>query len=171
MKRWLGLVVVSIVFAGSFTTAAERKHQIGVGAHYWQAVENIDVDDINENGFSYLVSYRYSPVSLFALQAELEIFPEDFMGIDDEVYSPQGMLIVGSVIYAGLGIGTYYYDGEFTDDPFYILRAGLDLELLPRIHIDVNGNYQFTDFESLKNIEDNIDTDTVTLGAAVRFEF
>jgi len=173
MRRWMYPVVVAVLFVSSFSASAasRRNLQIGVGAHYWRAVEDIDVDDVDDNGFSYLGSVRYRLASLLAVQAELEVFPEDFMGLEDEVYSPQGMVILGNVIYAGLGIGTYYYDGEFADDPFYILRAGLDLELIPRVHIDINGNYQFTDFESLKDIHENVDTDTVTLGAAVRIAF
>lgn len=169
MRRWLGLVVV---FASLLhvLAASAGSHQIGGGVHYWQAVENIDTDDIDKNGLSYLASYRYNPATLFALQLEFEVFPKGFMGLRDDVYSPQGMIVLGSVLYAGLGVGTYYYDGDFADDPFYILRAGVDLEVLPRVHVDVNGNYQFTDFASLKDIEDNVDTDTITLGAAIRIE-
>ena len=59
----------------------------------------------------------------------------------------------------------------FADNPFYVLRAGLNLELLPTLYIDINGNYRVESFDKIKDAEDDIDTDVITLGAAARLEF
>ena len=53
--------------------------------------------------------------------------------------------------------------------PGIVFRVGINLEILPQLWLDVNGNYQFTAFESIKTIDKDIDTDTVTLGAMLRF--
>ena len=65
----------------------------------------------------------------------------------------------------------FYTDGEFSDDPFFVLRAGFDIEVLPSLRLDLNANYHFTDFESISTVDEDVDTDTITLGAMVRFEF
>ena len=51
-----------------------------------------------------------------------------------------------------------------------IPAIGLDIELLPLIHLDINANYRFEDWDTGK-IEEDIDTDTVTLGLVGRIEF
>ncbi len=50
------------------------------------------------------------------------------------------------------------------------LRAGLDLEVLPAVYLDLNANYRFEQW-GFDNITNHISTDTVTLGAIVRLEF
>ncbi len=81
------------------------------------------------------------------------------------------MLLVGTWIYAAGGIGVYYSDGDFADDPFFVLRAGLNLELLPSLYFDFNVNCRFETWDDLQESESNIDTDTVMLGAALRLGF
>jgi hypothetical protein len=170
MTSWRRLMVFAVAGVLAGVPALAGSHQIGGGVHYWKAVDDIDVDDVDEDGFSYVASYRYKPAMLLALQAEVEVFPDNFLGIEEKVYAPQAMLILGSGIYAGLGVGAYYFDGDFADEPFYILRAGLDLEVLPRVHLDLNGNYYFSDFDDLSDLEENVNSDTITLGAALRLE-
>jgi hypothetical protein len=150
---------------------AAAGHRLGIGAHYWTAVEDIDVADVDESGVSWLVSYQYDTGTLLKLEADLEIFAEDFGGAGDTTWAPQFLALVGSTIYGGLGVGWYYADGDFADDPFFLLRAGLDFEILPLIWLDVNANYHFSDFSGLGDVADDIDTDTVTLGAFVRMGF
>jgi hypothetical protein len=60
-------------------------------------------------------------------------------------------------------------DGDFADDPFYALRAGLNLELLPSVFVDISANYRFNDSAQFEGDDTDIDTDTVFLGAALRF--
>lgn len=50
-------------------------HRVGLGANYWKTVDNIDVEDIHETGFSYLLSYQYVPIRYVKVEADLEYFP------------------------------------------------------------------------------------------------
>ncbi len=69
------------------------------------------------------------------------------------------------------GIGGYYSDGKFKEDPFFAFRAGLDLEVLPVLSVDINVNYRFEKWDDLSAEGKEIDTDTITLGAAARLMF
>jgi len=168
-KLWMALVLVALVGVVS-QAQAEVHHRIGGGVHYWTALDDIDADDVDEDGFAYLISYQLRPASLIKFGLDVEMLPEDFGGAEDPVYAPQAYVIIGGAIYAGLGIGGYYTDGDFAEDPFYNLRAGLDFCLLPFIYLDINANYRFEEWDDIKTVDEDISTDTVTLGAAVRLE-
>lgn len=161
---------LSLSLLAATSATAEIKHRFGVGAHYWTAIDDIDVDDIKEDGFAYLVSYQLRPASLIKFGLDVEILPEEFGGADENVFAPQAYVILGSAIYAGLGIGTYYTDGDFADDPFFNIRAGLDLNILPFLYLDINANYRFEEWDSIKTLDEDVSSDTITLGAAVRIE-
>jgi opacity protein-like surface antigen len=87
------------------------------------------------------------------------------------VCAPEGYVILGSTIYAGAGVGILYANGDFDTKPFYALRAGLDLELLPQLYVDVNVNYRFAEWTNLSAMSHDINADTTTLGAALRLKF
>ena len=55
-------------------------------------------------------------------------------------------------------------DGE-TSDMFYAAKIGVDITILPKLSLDINANYRFDDWDLI----DEAETDTVTLGALVRF--
>ena len=169
MKKTIMVVIVLMGVWGFIIPAFAGDHRIGLGGHYWKSVDDIDVSDIDEDGIAMVVSYQYKP-TLIGLQLDLEIADEQLTGLDETVYSPQAFLIVGGLVYAGLGIGTHYVDGDFVDEAFYALKAGLDFELLPRIHLDINANYRFENWDK-DAVEEDIDTDTVTLGLVGRIEF
>jgi hypothetical protein len=166
-------LIVSVIMAGlmvSDTALADSAHRLGVGLHYWVAVKDIDVDNVDENGYSWIFSYQYIPAGIFRIEADLELMQEGYAGSDTNVWSPQAYAIIGSWIYAGVGIGVNYVNDEFSKDPFYALRAGLDLEILPSIFLDINGNYRFENWD-VDDVKEDVDTDTVNLGAVVRLEF
>ena len=148
----------------------ESYSQFGVGVHYWTTVKNIDVNDIDKNGFSYLAMYQYH-YGWVGIEADLEWFQKGFGGATQDIYQPQAYLILGKVIYAAAGIGGYYTDGKLADNPFYAFRAGLDIPLLPILHLDINANYRFENWDDLSTEGKSVDTDTVTLGAAARLVF
>jgi hypothetical protein len=168
----LTLIVLAAV-SGAWSTAAEGSGRLGVGVHYWRTIDEIDLDDIDieESGLSWVASFQFGSSSMIKVQTDLEVFTSDFAGIDETLYSPQAFVLVGKSVYGGLGIGTYYFDGDFADSPFYLIRAGLDLQLAPRIYLDINGNYRFEEWKDLGEVVEEIDTDVVTLGAAVRLAF
>lgn len=148
------------VFAGD--------HRIGAGVHYWTSIDDIDVDDVDEDGFSGIISYQWKP-ALLGFEFDLELADKELTGKSEMEYSPQAYVLVGGFIYAGLGVGVHYYDGDFSD-PFYGLKAGVLIELLPHIYFDLNANYRFDNWD-YDEVEEDVDTDTVTLGGIVRLEF
>ncbi|OGV60943.1 MAG: hypothetical protein A2498_07370 [Lentisphaerae bacterium RIFOXYC12_FULL_60_16] len=173
MKRtwWLAVAILAglMVFEG---TMQAGEHFIGGGAHYFKTIDAIDNDDgeFDENGLAWVVSYQYQFGAIFKIQADLELLPEDYAGSPEKVWAPQAFLLLGRGLYAGLGVGTLYSDGEWADKPFYAIRAGLDLELLPRLHLDINANYYFNDWDSVNTLDEDVDSDTITIGAAARFQ-
>ena len=168
------VIVMSVVmlFASLAIGAdSQKSSHFGIGANYWKAVKDIDVQNVDKNGMSWLLTYKYAPDTLLKLEADLEVFKKGFAGVTENVYAPQAYVILGAGLYAGLGIGTYYADGGFADSPFYAFKAGLDLELLPSIWLDINANYRFNEWGNLGDVAENISTDTVTIGAALRLAF
>ncbi len=162
------LMAILVLGLGLLPFSAELQageHRIGGGVNYWTTVDDIDHDDIDEDGFSYLISYQHW-WNILGLEVDVELLPDRF---GETAFAPQAYVLFGSTIYGGVGIGIVNYDGDFADEPFYALRAGLNLELLPSVFVDISANYRFNDTADLDNKETDIDTDTIFLGAAVRF--
>jgi len=167
MKKILTGLCIAMLAIGSLPAWAGGAHRIGGGANYWTSVEDIDDSDVDEDGFSYLVSYQYRP-GLLGLGIDAEMMPDRY---GEDTYAPQAYLILGKGLYAAAGVGILLVDDEWAEDPFYSLRAGIDLELLPSIYLDINANYRFNETTDLEASTTDIDTDTVFLGAAVRLGF
>jgi len=170
MRKLLFLAVVAFILVSStsVSTALAGSHRLGLGANYWKTLNNIEVDDvtnIDETGLSWLASYQYAPAGLFKLEIDLEYYPE--LAGEKSLLSPEAFVLVGGTFYAGAGVGIYYSDGSFNDSPFFMLRAGLDFAILPFLSLDINANYRFNDWSSFDTSD--LDTDTIRLGAAIRF--
>jgi hypothetical protein len=143
---------------------AEGGSSIGLGASYYTAIDDLD-SDFDDSGFSYFVSYQYQ-TGLIGLEVNAELLPEIF---DERGFAPSAYVLLGETIYVAAGIGIINYDGEWTDDPFYAFKAGIKLQLSGNLAVDVFANYQFSSEIAVGDAVDDIDTDTVFLGAAVRF--
>lgn len=169
MKRLLGLLLFIALTTAAGDCFAAGAHRIGGGATYWVAIEDIEFEDekVDDDGFSFLASYQYWP-SLFGLEIDVEFLPDRF---GESAVAPEAYLLIGRTIYGGLGIGMIYSDGNFADEPFYAIKAGLNLELLPGLYADIYGNYRFNDSAEFDKEDTDIDTDTVFLGAALRIGF
>ncbi len=164
-NKLIFILITGIFFLANNSLAGE--HRIGGGANYWVALEDIEIGDgdFDDDGLSFYGSYQYWS-SLLGLEIDLEFLPDRF---GETAIAPQAYLLIGRAIYAGVGIGLIYSYSEFSDEPFFALRAGLNLELLPGIYADIYGNYRFNDTATFNNDDTDIDTDTVFLGAALRF--
>jgi len=160
------LAVFAVVFMVCQVTQAEVKHRIGGGVHYWKALDDIG-GDVDNNGLAPVISYQLRPASLIKFEAALEIFPENY-GSEDTVYSPEVYAILGAGIYGAIGMG---FPMDSAIENFYAFRVGFDLELLPFLYLDINGNYRFTKWGNWDEVKADIDTDTITLGAQARIEF
>ena len=143
----------------------DESFRLGAGAHYWTTVNNINVDNIDKHGFSWLGTMQYWP-SWVGIEADAEWLQKGYAGALQDVWSPQAYLILGKTLYGAVGIGTYYSDGTWINKPFYAFRIGADLEVLPRIHLDINANYRFEDWSKLNSSD--VKSDTITLGVAAR---
>jgi hypothetical protein len=167
LGAWAVMMAAAV---GLSATGWSAGNQIGVGANYWKAVDDIDLGNVDEDGISWVLTYQYKP-GMVGLGLDLDWKEKGFGGSEETVYEPQAYLILGQTLYAAAGIGGYYSDGNFADDPFYLLRAGLDLRLLKALHLDLYATYRFESLDDLDSGDKGIDTDTVMLGAAARFEF
>ena len=165
MKKLL-LSLLVLLFCLASAPAADQAHRIGGGVNYWVALDDLD-SDFDEEGLSYLATYQYRP-TLVGFQADVEFLPDLF---GENAIAPAAYLLVGSAIYAAAGAGMLSVDGEWADDPFFALKAGLDLELLPSIYLDLSASYRFNYGIDLDDALDEIDTDTVFLGAGLRLGF
>ena len=163
----LRVVLVLLLVLAYPAANASAEHRLGGGVNYWVMLDDLDDldDDFDDNGLSYLVSYQYW-AGLIGMELDVELLPDR---LDETAIAPQAYLLVGKGIYAGAGIGIINSDGDFADKPFFALKAGVNLELLPSTYVDISANYRFSDKEDLDDKNKNIDTDTVFLGAAFRF--
>ena len=114
---------------------ARSDHRFGGGINYWMTLEDIKVDDkkFDKCGVAYLASYQYWP-SLLGLEFDLEFLPDRF---GETALAPEAFILFGRSIYCGAGIGIIYSDETFAEEPFFALRAGLNLELLPDLYADL----------------------------------
>ncbi|HMO05936.1 MAG TPA: hypothetical protein PKC67_13435 [Kiritimatiellia bacterium] len=171
MKTWRLTVVVGSLLAFIMSGNPAEAVRLGIGANYWQTIDSVDVDDFDEDGLSWVASLQFELASYSKIELGVEWYEAGFGGAAKDLYAPQAFFILGKGLYAGIGIGGYYTDGEWADDPFYALRAGLDVEILPNISLDINANYRFQTWDDLSDDGKDVDTDTVILGAAIRFGF
>lgn len=163
MKLLSVLLITAVIVIPSVQGEASS---IGGGLNYWHAMEDIDLDEFDQDGASFFLSLRSGGAGLLSWETDFEIMPEGFMASPGAAYAPQVYLVVGRRITAAVGTGWYYSNGEWADRPFFILRAGIEFMLLPRLSLDLMMNYRFTDWGELEG--EDIDTDTIMLGAALR---
>lgn len=170
MKKQNIIIMCGIMLFLGNTAMASTAHRLGAGVHYWIALENINLARVDEDGLAFVVSYQHQWAEFTKLEASLEVLNAGYAGANDMVLTPVAYFLLGRALYAGIGAGISYADGGFANSPFFALRTGLDLELLPAIYLDLHANYRFEEW-GFDNIRHHIATDTVTLGAVVRLEF
>lgn len=167
-------LVLGCVTGWLATPAEAGQHRIGLGVNYWKTIDDLEeqgidnVDEIDDSGLSQVASYQYWPKGVIGFQIDVERFPDGFGGSTESSWSPQVYLTVGHGFYGGIGIGITN-SSDFEDDwsdPFYAAKAGFNLGLLPRVSLDIYGNYRFDAWSELEDA----DTDTVFLGALLRIE-
>ncbi|MCZ6507455.1 MAG: hypothetical protein O7A04_05330 [Acidobacteria bacterium] len=165
-----GLLLLSLALGAAPAQAA--KHYLGGGVRYFKTLDDVEIDEVGKidtDGNSLILSYQADPVGLFKFELDLEYFADGFGDLTGDVLSPQFLVLVGSTLYGGVGAGIYYIPdnlvGDDTSDVFYVGRLGLQLTVLPRLHIDLNANYQTDVFDKLF---DGAGSDSITLGAMAR---
>ena len=166
MRRSLCLLVVSLAVVGVLAAPAQAGHRIGGGVQYLKTLGDIkDIPEFDSNAFGFLASYQYDG-GLLKLEGDVE-WILDYGGSSNSLIQPQAYLLVGGLIYAGAGIGIGYFDGNWQNDPFYALRAGVDFTL-GGLDLDAFALYRFQDTEVFEDFESQ-DLDSITFGAMIRF--
>ena len=165
------VVVVALVFCVLLVPMASAAIQVGAGAHYWTTVDNIDFENVDEDGVSYYASVLLFAEYLLRVELDLEQLDAGYRGAEKTVYAPAAYVVLGKSLYVAAGIGGYFSDGDFHEDEFYALRVGFEMNLFHSVYLDVNANYRFDDWGDDDEVLKNIDTETVTLGGAIRLEF
>lgn len=166
----LGGVLLFMVCVLAASPAAAAEHRLGLGAHFWKTVDEIADDgfgDIEEDGYAFVLSYRYEPGGFLFFQVDVDYFKDGFGGATDPAFAPMAMIGAGGTFYVAVGIGVTVadeFDGSVSD-PFYVGRVGFELDLLPGVSVDIHANYQADAFSEV----DNFQTDATTLGAVLRF--
>lgn len=165
-KTSLTLVLVALAVLGAGHVPAEAGARFGGGIHYLNTLGEIkDNSEFDENSIGIMGSLLFTS-QLLKLEANLEYIP-DYAGLDEALILPQGYALLGDFIYGGVGIGTGYFDGEWMEDPFYALRAGVDF-YLGGLDLDVFATYRFMTWSEIEGLEED-DADSITFGALIRF--
>jgi len=171
--RWIWLAAAAAIVLTAAPAASAAEHRIGGGIHYWRTLDDLEdegFDELEEDGTAYVLSYQFLPAGIFRFELGVEYFPKEFGGANEEVFSPQAFVLIGHGLYAGVGVGVLTsggFEGDEFSDPFYALRGGFELTLIPRVHLDLNANYRADAWNELENVE----IETVTLGAQLRIGF
>lgn len=157
--------VCFMVLFGLHATMLHAQHEVGVGIQYWKVLDDIDVTNIDDSGFSYYVNYRYRFKGPLRFELVMERLPDRF---GEDAYAPQAFLVAGNRLFAGAGLGAVYTDGAFSDEPFYALKAGVSLPMPLWLRFDLTAQYRFNDFADLRKDDRKVGTDTIFIGAAIR---
>jgi hypothetical protein len=168
----IALAVVAVTIIGAAGIANAGEHRLGGGLHYLRNLADIENDsdfdlgnEWDNNSFSIIGSYQYN-AGLLKFEGDVE-YVFDYAGTGEAMWIPSAWLLAGGFIYGGAGIGSGYIDGEWQDDPFYALRAGVDIQL-SKFDLDIFGTYQFQDGGELEDLTGE-DLDSVTFAALLRF--
>jgi hypothetical protein len=166
MRKFLAVL---LIVAAASTTATIANAGIGVGLHYLRNLGDIDADeslDLSKDSFGIIGSLQKPSAGLLSFEAQVEyIF--DYAGTGNDMWIPSGWLLAGKFIYGGAGIGIGHIDGDWQSDPFYALRAGVNLPL-GGMSIDAYGTYQFWSDDDLHDLTGE-DLDSVTFAAVLHF--
>lgn len=168
MRKTLAAILILALLPA---LAPAQMNRVGFGAHYWTMLDDVDRKGFEEDGIGWVVSYQRKGGEWTKLELDLEFLPEGFGGSTNTAFSPQLVVVVGTSLYIGAGIGIDYLNDEFQEEPFYIVRLGFELPLLSWLYLDVNANYRLWEFQDIKEFDETFDTDAATLGAQIRFQF
>lgn len=166
-SRWISAVVVlmGLVTVGGTARAGSS---IGGGLHYLRTLGDITNDgafDLNQDSFSLLGSFQ-TDMGPLKLDGQVE-YVFDYLGTEEPMWVPSAWALVGQTIYGGAGIGIGHTDGEWQTNPFYALRAGVQVPL-GGMALDAYTSYQFQSGADLEDLTGE-DLDSLTFAALLRF--
>jgi hypothetical protein len=171
MRNRAMLAVFSFVIVAAMAVPVSAA-QFGAGLHYLRTLDDNNFENPSQDDFSIFGTITI-PVLLVQVEGNLEWVP-DYFGenlIQPAVY---GKLPLGP-IYGSVGIGIGYLTGEddegssygWATNPFYALRAGIDLGL-GGLAIDAFAAYRFQS-ASFGDALTDVNLDALTLAAQIKF--
>lgn len=162
------LLLFAVLIVAGTSGVARADHSIGGGIHYLRNLGDLKTSGgptFDQNSFSLLASGQTSLVML-RLEADVEyIF--DYIGTGHPMWQPEAWVLTSGLIYAGAGIGIGYTDGDWQKDPFYALRAGVNLGLAG-FGVDAFASYRFQNDSAIKSLTGD-DLNSITFAAIARF--
>jgi hypothetical protein len=168
-KSVLFAAVLAAMLAVSSAPSPGAAHQWGAGVQYFDVLETLR-GPYQSTGFAPYLSYQYIPLDALRFEANLQLMEDGYAGSRDDVLAPHVLILGGREWYAGAGIGTLYSTrGDFSDKPFFLVRAGYNLELNSWLSLDLNVNYRFENWEGIDRIGREDDMEVLTAGVALRF--
>ena len=162
MKRILITLLIAISPMLILATSASDAHAgFGVGLHYLKTVDDMeDSSGFDSSALGFLGVYSFGP-GILNVELGVEYVPNYVF--DDDLIQPSAYAFVGSFIYGGLGIGMGHLSGEWSDDPFFDLRAGVKITAF-----DFFASYRFQKMNEVPDLESD-DLNSVTFGAILKF--
>lgn len=159
------------VGAGYYGATYGEANRLGAGTHFFRTLDDLD-GPYEESGLTFLVSYQRFLDEFLRVEGALEVFGDGFAGAREEVLAPEAFVLYGTSWYGGVGAGWLVSaDGDTADSPFFIVRGGYEFELADSVFLDLDARYQLGQWGGINEIEDDEDSDTVLVGATVRFGF
>jgi len=155
------IITLMLVIAPIMLMADESEAGFGLGLHYLKTVEDMgETSGFDSSSLGYLGVYSFGPGMLnFELSAEY--VPNYIM--DEDLFQPAAYAFIGNRIYGGLGIGIGHFKGQWANDPFFDLRAGLKISVF-----DFFASYRIQKLDEVTELETD-DFNSVTFGALFKF--
>jgi hypothetical protein len=163
----LPMALCALLMGVGASTAGAGGGQPGLGLHYLRNLGDIKKNggDFNQNSYALVGAYKRD-LAMLKVEGTVDyIF--DYIGTGKHMWEPAGWALLGNMIYGGAGIGIGYINGDWQKNPFYALRAGVQLPFGKR-GIDVFGTYRFQSDEQLKSLTGE-DLDSVTFCGLIHF--
>jgi hypothetical protein len=159
------LAVMTVVATAGTSSAGGVS--LGGGIHYLHNVSDIDDNgvDLDKNNLGFVGSIM-GRAGFLNLEGQVE-YIHSYLGTEEGLWLPQAWALLGSAVYAGAGIGIGHFHDEWMSDPFYALRAGVNLPLGP-VGLDMYGTYQFWNSDAFDEVNHD-DLDAITFAALLRF--
>lgn len=166
MSRITGVMIVMVLLTACAAGTADAGLRVGGGIHYLRTVGDLkDAEGFDKDAVAFLGTVKYK-LTMLTVEGDLEVIP-DYVGSDELMLQPQAYALIGGLIYGGVGIGVGHLSNFGWQDPFYALRAGVDLNL-GLVDLDVFASYRFQKAKDLEVLGED-DLNSITFGALVSF--
>lgn len=162
----LSTLLIAVLLGGIYSPV-QAGTRIGGGIHYLRTLGNIkDSPDFKENAIGYMGSIITG--TALRIEGDLELIP-NFGGSKKVMLQPQAYALLGQFIYGGVGIGIGHFDGDWQSNPFYALRAGVNVRP-GGLDLDLFASFRFQKDKHLENFGSD-DLNSITFGALLRFGY